>query len=234
MIILTTISREWDRRIEKKKRGRRCNCRSFVVPFLDFPPSRYRDLGTSRRNGLKDGSKNSEAMLVTKVERKGKKECRVRASIFIKARVIYLIYNDERIGFSFLLFFFVFCPFNVHNYLVQLSNLHRRREFGRKRKNPLSLLLFALFFASIISIKCFVNLTRGTNNGPSYSKFSCIQSHEERGIRLLNPRQFEIEKIEWAKMRLRSLNLDSGFMNFEIVWGIESNALSIDFLFYLR
>lgn len=95
----------------KKKRGRRCNCRSFVVPFLDFPPSRYHDLGTSRRNGLKDGSKNSEAMLVTKVERRrerGKKECRVRASIFVKARVIYLIYNDERIGFSFLLFFFFF------------------------------------------------------------------------------------------------------------------------------
>lgn len=65
MIILTTISREWDRRIEKT--GTSCSCGSFVVPFFDFLPSRYHDLGT-RRNGLKDGSKNSEAMLVTKVE----------------------------------------------------------------------------------------------------------------------------------------------------------------------
>lgn len=71
MIILTTISREWDRRIEKT--GTSCGC--FVVPFFDFLPSRYHDLGTSRRNGLKDGSKNSEAMLVTKVEEeKGKKK----------------------------------------------------------------------------------------------------------------------------------------------------------------
>lgn len=66
MIILTTISREWDRRIEKT--GTSCSCGSFVVPFFDFLPSRYHDLGTSRRNGLKDGSKNSKAMLVTKVE----------------------------------------------------------------------------------------------------------------------------------------------------------------------
>lgn len=114
MIILTTISREWDRRIEKT--GTSCSCRSFVVPFFDFPPSRYHDLGTSRRNGLKDGSKNSKAMLVTKIEeetRKKRRECRIRASIFVKARVIYLIYNDER---RELVFFFFCFSFNVHNY----------------------------------------------------------------------------------------------------------------------
>lgn len=136
MIILTTISREWDRRIEKTG-GRSHNCGSFVSSHFStlFLPSRYHDLDTSRRNGLKDGSKNSEAMLVTKVEEKKRKkkerkeekeECRVRASIFVKARVIYLIYYDER---RELVFFFVLSMYIITWY--KLSNLHHRHE---KRK----------------------------------------------------------------------------------------------------
>lgn len=139
MIILTTISREWDRRIEKT--GTSCSCRSFVVPFFDFSPSRYHDLGTSRRNGLKDGSKNSKAMLVTKIEeetRKKRRECRVRASIFVKARVIYLIYNDERRELVF--FFFV----SLSMYIITIGTVvefaSQVRVWKRKirSKNPFS------------------------------------------------------------------------------------------------
>lgn len=124
----------------RKNGGRRSHsCGSFVSSHFStlFLPSRYHDLGTSRRNGLKDGSKNSEAMLVTKVEekkrgkkrkkgRKKKEECRVRASIFVKARVIYLIYYDER---RELVFFLVLSMYIITWY--KLSNLHHRHE---KRK----------------------------------------------------------------------------------------------------
>lgn len=58
--------------------------------------------------------------------RKKKGECRVRASIFVKARVIYLIYYDER---RELVFFFVLSMYIITWY--KLSNLHHRHE---KRK----------------------------------------------------------------------------------------------------